>query len=62
MEPNKGLKGGPIIARPNSPTQRLNSLLGKFLSTVLPKLKSFIKDDKDIFKKLATSLDQTFHF
>lgn len=55
MKPPNSLKGCPIIAVPNSPTQRLSSLLQKMLALLLPKLKSYIKDDSDFFNKLSTN-------
>ena len=48
-------KGRPVIVGPNSPTQRLSSLLQKMLALLLPKLKSYIKDDSDFFNKLSTN-------
>ena len=47
VEPLNSLKGRPIIGGPHSPTQRLSSLLGKILTPLIPKLKSYIKDDRD---------------
>ena len=62
MKPHISLKGRPIIAGPNSPTQRLSSLLEKILTPLVPKLKSYIKDDWDFLKKLTRSLDPNFTF
>ena len=56
------LKGRPIIAGPNSPTQRLSSLLEKILTPLVPKLKSYIKDNWDLVKKLPKNLDPNFAF
>ena len=60
MEPPNSLKGRPIIAGPNSPTQRLISLPEKILTPLVPKLKSYIKDDWDFLKKLPRNLDPNF--
>ena len=62
MKPPSSLKGRPIIAGPNSPTQRLSSLLEKILTPLVPKLKSYIKDDWDFLKKLPRNLDPNFTF
>ena len=62
MEPRNSLKGRPIIAGPNSPTQRLSSLLEKILTPLVPKLKSYIKDDWDFLKKLPRNIDSNFTF
>ena len=62
MEPTISLKGQPFIAGPNSPTQRLSCLLKKILTPLVPKLKSYIKDDWDFLKKLPTNLDPNFTF
>ena len=62
MESPNSLKGRPIIAGPNSPTQRLSSLLEKILTPLIPKLKSYIKDDWDFLKKLTKNLDPNFTF
>ena len=61
-EPPNNLKGRPIIADQNSPTQRLSSLLEKILTPLIPKLKSYIKDDWDFLKKLTKNLDPNFTF
>ena len=45
MEPPNSLKGRPNIAGLNSPTGRLSSLLKKILTPMVPKVKSYIKDD-----------------
>ena len=62
MESPNSLKGRPIIAGPNSPTQRLSSLLEKILTPLIPKLKSYIKDDLGFLKKLPRNLDPSFTF
>ena len=51
------LKGRPIIAGPESPTQRLSELLEKILSPLVPLLKSYVKDDWDFLRKLPRSVD-----
>ena len=61
-EPPNNLKGRPIIADQNSPTQRLSSLLEKILTPLIPKLKSYIKDDSGFLKKLPRNLDPSFTF
>ena len=61
-EPPNNLKGCPIIADPNSPTQRSSSLLEKILTPLIPKLKSYIKDDLGFLKKLSRNLDPSFTF
>ena len=61
-EPPNNLKGRPIIADQNSPTQRLSSLLEKILTPLIPKLKSYIKDEWDFLKKLTKNLDPNFTF
>ena len=62
MESPNSLKGRPIIAGPNSPAQKLSSLLEKIQAPLAPKLKSYIKGDLDILKKLPRNLDQNFTF
>ena len=62
MEPPNSLKGRLVIASPNSPTQRLSSLLKKILTRLVPKLKSYIKDNWDLLKKLPRNLDANFTF
>ena len=61
-EPPNNLKRRPIIADPNSPTQRSSSLLEKILTPLIPKLKSYIKDDLGFLKKLPRNLDPSFTF
>ena len=46
------LKGRPIIAGPQSPTQRLSELVEKILSPLVPLLKSYVKDDWDFIRRL----------
>ena len=51
------LKGRPIVAGPESPTQRLSELLEKILSPLVCHLKSYIKDDWDFIKTLPREVD-----
>ena len=53
----KDLKGRPIIAGPESPTQRLSELLEKLLSPLVTLLKSYVKDDWDFLRKLPKQVD-----
>ena len=62
MKPPNSLKGYPIIAGPNSPSQRLSSLLQKILTPLVPKLKSYTKNDWDLLKTLPRNLDPNFTF
>ena len=62
IKPPNSLKGRPIIAGPNSPTQRLSSFLEKISIPLEPKLKSYIKDEWDFLKKLPSNLDPNFTF
>ncbi len=55
MNVPQDLKGRPIIAGPESPTQRLSELLEKILSPLVPKLRSFVQDDMDFVRKLPRS-------
>ena len=49
---NHLITGRPVIAGPNSPTQRLSFLLEKVWTPLVTKLKSYIKDYWDFSKKL----------
>ena len=51
------LKGRPIIAGPEAPTQLLSELLEKLLSSLVVFLKSFVKDDWDFIGYLPHSVD-----
>ena len=51
------LKGRPIIAGPEAPTQRLSELLEKLLSPLVKFLDSFIQDDWDFHKNLPREID-----
>ena len=57
MDPPQDLKGRPIIAGPNSPTQHLSSILEKILSPLVPYMKSYIKDNWDFLRKLPSNVD-----
>ena len=62
MKPHNSLKRRPVIAGPNSPTQRLSSLLEKILTPLVSTLKFYIKDDWDFLKELLRNLDPNFTF
>ena len=51
------LKGHPITAGPNSPTRGLCELLEKILSPFVPKLKTFVKDDRDFLSRIPRFID-----
>ena len=51
------LKGRPIIAGPESPTQRLSELIEKILTPLVPMLKSYVKDDWDFINRLPRTID-----
>ena len=53
----QNLKGRPIIAGPESPTQRLSELIEKILTPLVPHLKSYIKDDWDFINRLPRTVD-----
>ena len=53
----RNLKGRPIIAGPESPTQRLSELIEKILSPLVPLLRSFVKDDWDFINRLPRTTD-----
>ena len=57
MEPPNDLKARPIIAGPKAPTQHLSELIEKIISPLVPKLKSFIKDDWDFQRKFPRFLN-----
>ena len=57
MEAPQDLKGRPIIAGPEAPTQHLSALVEKIISPLVPKLKSYIKDDWDFQRKLPRTLN-----
>ena len=50
------LKGRPISGGPESPTQRLSSLIEILLKPLVPTLKTYIKDDWDFLRKLPTKI------
>ena len=49
-------KGGPIYGGPESPTQRLSNLIEILLKTLVPTLKTSIKDGWDLLRKLPTKI------
>ena len=51
------LKGRPIVAGPNCPTKRLSELLDQILKPLVPQLKSYVKDDWDVLRKLPRTTD-----
>ena len=51
------LKGRPIIAGPEAPTQRLSELMEKLLSPLVPLLKSYVKGDWNFMNKLSRTTD-----
>ena len=51
------LKGRPIVAGPESPTQRLSHLLEILLKPIVPCLTTYIKDDWDFLKFLPREID-----
>ena len=53
----KDLKGRPIVAGPESPTQRLSSLIEKILTPIVSKLTTYIKDDWDFIRKLPKNIE-----
>ena len=57
MEPPASLVGRPIIAGPASPTKHLSNLLDKILSPLVPKQKSYIKDDWAFLRYLPSKLE-----
>ena len=57
MDTPQDLKGRPIIAGSNSPTNRLSELLEKLITPLVPQLRSYVKDDIDMLGKLPRKLD-----
>ena len=55
LKPND-LKGRPIVAGPNSPTQALSSLIKEILKPIVPCLTTYVKDDWHFIKQLPTTL------
>ena len=51
------LKGRPIIAGPEAPTQRLSELMEKLLSPLVPLLRSYVKDDWNFINRLPREVD-----
>ena len=50
------LKGRPISGGPESPTQQLSNLLEILLKPLVPTLKTYVKDDRDLLRKLPTKI------
>ena len=57
MEMPQDLKGRPITAGPCSPTRGLSELLEKILSPFVPRLKTFVKDDRDFLSIIPRHID-----
>ena len=51
------LKGRPITAGPKAPTRGLSELLEKILSPLVPRLKTYVKDDKDFLSRIPRQVD-----
>ena len=51
------IKGRPIVAGCNAPTQRLSALLEKILSPIVCKVKTYVKDDWHFLRLLPHHLD-----
>ena len=60
MNTPSDLKARPIISGRNSQTSRLSELLEKILTPLVPNLKSFVKDDYDMLRKLPRTLEPNF--
>ena len=56
LKPND-LKGRPIVAGPNSPTQALSSLIKKILNPIVPCLTTYVIDDWQFIKQLPRTLN-----
>ena len=52
MDTPNDLKGRPITAGPNTPTRGLSELLEKILAPFVPKLKTYVKDDRDFVSRI----------
>ena len=57
MDTPPDLKARPIVASTNSPTSRLSEFLEKILSPLVKHLRSYVKDDWDLLKKLPQKFD-----
>ena len=57
MQVPPNLKGRPITAGPNSPTRPLSELLEKILSPFVPRLRTYVKDDRYFLTKLPQWID-----
>ena len=56
MPPPIDLKARPIVAGPISATSRLSKIIDKLLSPLVQNLKSYIKDDLDLIRKLPSNI------
>ena len=56
MTPPIDLKARPIVAGPISATSRLSKMIDKLLSPLVQNLKSYIKDDLDLIRKLPSNI------
>ena len=57
MAAPKDLKGRPITAGPATPTRGLSELLEKILAPIVPKLSTYVKDDRDFLSRVPRSVD-----
>lgn len=53
----KDLKGRPIVAGCEAPTQRLSSLIEKLLTPIVTKVKTYVKDDWHFLRLLPSDLN-----
>lgn len=57
MKPPEDLKARPIVASTNAPTKPLSILIEKLLSSIVPTLKSYVKDDWEFLRKLPHEIN-----
>ena len=57
LQAPQSLKGRPIVAGPNCPTKHLSELLDKILKPLVPRLRSYVKDDWDVLSKIPRSVN-----
>ena len=57
MEMPNDLKGRPITAGPKAPTRGLSELLEKILAPFVPRLKTYVKDDREFLSKVPRFID-----
>ena len=57
MEVPTDLKGRPITAGPIAPTRGLSELLEKILSPFVPRLRTYVKDDRDFLSRIPRNID-----